>query len=192
MIVGMSEDGKGDVTQLLERWAQGDRAAFETIAAIVQRELRQIAEGYLRRERPGHTLQPTALVNEAWLRLVRQDPVSINNRKHFFALAAHIMRHVLAGHARTRHAMKRGGDRPVSPLQGETSHVSRIEDFLILDEALTKLAGQRPRIAEILELRYFGGLTVEEVGELLNISIATVSREQRLAEALLNQLMSEA
>ena len=187
----MPEDAKGEVTQLLERWSRGDRAAFETMAEIVQRELRQIAEAYLRRERPGHTLQPTALVNEAWLRLVRQDPVSIQNRKHFFALAAHIMRNVLTGHARTRHAIKRGGDRPASPIEGEPGHFSRIEEFLILDEALTKLAGQRPRIAEILELRYFGGLTVEDVGELLDVSIATVSREQRLAEALLNQLMSE-
>ena len=103
------------------------------------------------------------------------------------------MRNVLAGHARTRHAIKRGGDRPpVALIEGGACQCSGIEDFLILDEGLTKLATQRPRVAEILELRYFGGLTVEEVGELLDISIATVSREQRLAEALLNQLISEA
>jgi len=185
IIVGMPEDGKGEVTQLLDRWAHGDRAAFETMAGVVHRELRQIAEAYLRRERPGHTLQPTALVNEAWLRLVRQDPVSIHNRKHFFALAAHIMRNVLAAHARTRHAAKRGGERPANPVECGAGNLCAFEDFLNLDEALNRLSSQRPRVAEILELRYFGGLTVEEIASQLKVSVSTVVRNLRSAEAWL-------
>lgn len=183
--------GVGDVTQLLMLWAGGDRAALDALTSIVYAELHKIAGGYLRRERNDHTLQPTALVNEAWLRLARQDQSSFENRRQFFALAAQIMRQILVDHARSLHAEKRGGGAPKASLEEAVAlGVEGPGEFLVLDDALTQLAGFSPRKARIIEMRYFGGLNVEEMAEVLGVSIATISREQRTAEAWLSQAMS--
>ena len=181
----------GDVTQLLAQWAGGDNGALDSLMSIVYAELRKIADGYLRRERSGHTLQPTALVHEAWLRLVKQDESSFANRKQFFALAAQIMRRILVDHARSLQAEKRGGGDAIGVLDETFTYaVNRTEEFLALDQALGKLAVFSPRMAQVLELRYFGGFKVEELAELLGVSIATISREQHAAEAWLSQAMS--
>ena len=182
----------GDVTQLLAQWGHGDRAALDSLTSVVYAELRKIANGYLRGEREGHTLQPTALVHEAWMRLVKTDQATFDNRRHFFALAAQIMRQILVDHARSAQTAKRGGgastvsiDDVVMP-DGDAG----VEEFLVLDEALRTLAEHSPRKAQIIEMRYFGGLQGKEIAELLAISEATVSREQKMAEAWLGQAMS--
>ncbi len=184
--------GRGDVTQLLARWAQGDRSALDGLIPIVYAELRKIADGYLRRERSGHTLQPTALVNEAWLRLERQDGLQFEHRKQFYALAAQAMRRILVDHARAAHADKRGGGVEKTPLTAEVSGgANRTVELLALDQALDQLSRVSPRQAQVIELRYFGGLTVEEIGEIVGTSAATVSRDQRTAEAWLGHVMSQ-
>jgi RNA polymerase sigma-70 factor (ECF subfamily) len=172
----------GEVTQLLSRWGEGDRGALDSLAPIVHSELRQIAEGYLRRERSGHTLQPTALVNEAWLRLVRQDQPSFENRRRFFALAAQVMRHILVDYARTH--------KRTIPQDAPSAATTDFEQFLALDQALAQLAQASPRQARIIEMRYFGGLNGEEIAELLDVSAATVSRDQAAAEAWLARVVS--
>jgi RNA polymerase sigma factor (TIGR02999 family) len=186
----MSASG-GDVTQLLARWAQGDRAALDALMPAVYAELRKIADAYLRRERPGHTLQPTALVHEAWLRLVRQGHPAFDSRKQFYALAAKMMRGILVDHARGAQAAKRGGG--VTPaLEGEiASAPGRVVELIALDEALQRLAGVSPRQAQVIELRYFGGLGVEEMAEVLGVSPATISRDQKVAEAWLGHVLSQ-
>ncbi|HEY1909952.1 MAG TPA: sigma-70 family RNA polymerase sigma factor [Vicinamibacterales bacterium] len=187
----MSED-REDVTRLLARWADGDAAALDRLMPIVYAELRKIADAYLRRERGSHTLQPTALVNEAWLRLVRQDGLRFDHRKQFYALAAQAMRRILVDHARALAADKRGGGVPHTTLEADVSAgANRTIELIALDEALEQLSRVRPRQAQVIELRYFGGLTVEEVGELVGASPATVSREQKTAEAWLGHVMSE-
>jgi len=189
----MPEPPDGNVTLLLKQWAAGDAASLAPVAEVVHRELRGLAEVYLRRERSGHTLQPTALVNEAWLRLVNREEMDFQSRQHFFALAAQIMRQILVDHARAAKAEKRGaGAIPVSIEHAGAATAPGIEDFLILDDALQKLAARHPRHARILELRYFGGLGVQETADLLQVSIATISRDQKMGEALLSQLMSGA
>lgn len=188
----MPECTGGNITILLKQWTAGDAASLAPVAEVVHRELRGLAEVYLRRERSGHTLQPTALVNEAWLRLVNREELDFQSRQHFFALAAQIMRQVLVDHARAAKAEKRGaGAVPVPIEDARVAAAPGIEDFLILDDALEKLAVRHPRHARILELRYFGGLGVQDTADLLEISIATVSRDQKLAEALLSQLMTQ-
>ena len=180
---------QGEVTQLLTRWREGDREALDTLAPIVHSELRQIADGYLRRERSGHTLQPTALVNEAWLRLVRQEQPSFENRKRFFALAAQMMRHVLVDYARAARSGKRDATR-VTMHEPFGAAPADFEQFLALDEALEQLARVSGRQAKIIEMRYFGGLTGEEIAELLSVSPATISREQTAAEAWLSRAIT--
>ena len=181
----------GDVTQLLLEWGRGDRNALDSLTSVVHAELRKIAGGYLRQERRDHTLQPTALVNEAWMRLVKQDQVSFDNRKHFFALAAQIMRRILVDHGRSVRAEKRGGGAPTIQLRdAEALGTGGLEEFLALDEALEQLAKVSARKARIVEMRYFGGLEGKEIAELLGISTATVSRERKIAEAWLSQAMS--
>lgn len=188
----MPEIGKGDVTQLLDQWGKGDQQARDAMADIVHHELRRIADGYLRRERSGHTLQPTALVNEAWMRLVRQREASFDNRTRFFAFAAQIMRQILVDHARAAKADKRGGGASPGVLKDSIAYnAGNIENFLILDDALNKLATVQPRMAQVIELRYFAGLNVTEVAGMLEISTTTVSREQKLAESLLSQILAE-
>ena len=183
----------GDVTQLLAQWSRGDCGALDSLMPIVYSELRKIADAYLRRERTGHTLQPTALVHEAWLRLAKQNEASMSNRKQFFALAAQIMRRILVDHARGFQAEKRGGGEFRLPLNDTFIYSeNRADEFLALDQALTNLAGFSPRMAQVIELRYFAGFKVEEAAEMLGVSIATVSREQHAAEAWLSHNMSDA
>jgi RNA polymerase sigma-70 factor (ECF subfamily) len=188
----MRESPEGDVTQLLARWGEGDRAALDAATRIVYAELRKIAEGYLQQERREHTLQPTALINEAYLRLVKQDHPSFDNRRKFFAFAARLMRQILVDHARSTGAEKRGGAMAKVPLNEAVDFATdRADEFLALDEALEGLARLSPRKAQVIELRYFGGLNVEETAQVLDVSVATISREQRMAEAWLSQAMAE-
>jgi RNA polymerase sigma-70 factor, ECF subfamily len=183
---------EGDVTQLLAQWAGGDRGALDTLMPVVYAELRKIAGAYLRRERSGHTLQPTALINEAWLRLVRQDELQFDHRKQFYALAAQVMRRILVDHARALAADKRGGGAAKTTLDAELSAgTNRTIELLALDEALGQLARVSPRQAQVIELRYFAGLTVEEIGDLVGVSAATISRDQKTAEAWLGHAMSD-
>jgi len=189
----MEPAAAGEITRQLARWAGGDSAALDNLAPIIYSELHKIAEGHLRRLRGPQILQPTALVNEAWMKLAAQESEEFDfeNRQRFFALAAHIMRQVLVDYARSAHAAKRGGGAlPVTLPESLAATGSSLVDLLALDEALERLAGFSPRQAQIIELRYFGGLNVEEASRLLNVSPATISREQRSAEAWLYRAMS--
>src|SRR4051812_17925655 len=165
---------------------QGDGAAESRVLTLVYRELRRTAARFLARERPDHTLQPTALVHEAYLRLAGSGEVEWQNRAHFFAVAAQIMRRILVDHARSRVAGKRGGPKVQMELP-EALLVSsqRSESVLDLDLALSKLAEFDPRQSKVVEMRFFGGLTEEEIGEVLGVSARTVKREWRLARAWL-------
>ena len=188
----MSEpDPPSGVTELLRRWNSGDREAMDRLMPIVYDELRRLAAGYLKGERPGHTLQPTALVHEAYLRLVRQDRVEWQNRAHFFGIAASMMRRVLVDHARRRQAEKRdaGGFRLTLQL-GEAFEAARDPELLELDQALGRLERLDADQARVVELRFFGGLTVEETAVVLGISTATVQREWRTAKAFLRDEMA--
>ena len=171
-------DRAGEVTQLLLEWNGGDRQALDRLVPMLYAELKRIAGHHLRSERPGHTLQSTALVNEAYLRLVDQDRVHWQNRAHFLSIAAVVMRRILVDHARKRHSKKRGDGAVLVALDDEVRPVAaRTPDVLRLDDAIEALAADHPRQARIVELRVFGGLTVEEVGTALEISLATVGRE---------------
>ncbi len=179
------------VTALLVRWTDGDAGALDALMPLVYLELRKTAHALLRRERADHTLQPTALVHEAWLRLVRQDRVSFEHRKQFFGLAAQVMRRILVDHARATQAAKRGGGAAMDVLEDGMAVTSdRTLDLLVLDQALTELGRVDARQAQLIELRYFGGLTVDEAADVLGVSAATVSRSQRAAEAWLSQAMA--
>ena len=177
-----------DVTALLKDWSGGDRQALERLMPLVYAELRKLAASYLRIERPDHTLQPTALVHEAFLRLVDQRSVDWANRAHFFGIAAQMMRRILVDHARKRHAAKRDA----SSYRVDTGVVDEPEsdegpELLALDRALVGLEKLDPRQARIVELRFFAGLTVEETAEVVAISTATVKREWRTARAWLKR-----
>jgi RNA polymerase sigma-70 factor, ECF subfamily len=187
----MTSEKQGQITQLLARWAAGDRSALDSLTPVVYGELRKIAESYLRRERKGHTLQPTALVNDSWLRLARAAPLSFESRQQFFGLAAQVMRQVLVDYARGARASKRGGGQENIPLNGlEAGPCADLDQFLALDQAIDRLAAFSPRQARIVELRYFGGLNGEEMADLLDVSQATISREQKSAEAWLSRAMA--
>ena len=187
----MTSEGQGQITQLLARWAQGDRSALDSLTPAVYGELRKIAEGYLRGERGGHTLQPTALVNEAWLRLAKPAQLTFESRRQFFGLAAHVMRQVLVDYARANRAGKRGGGEASLPLNGlEIGDSTDMDQFLALDQAIERLATFSPRQARIIELHYFAGLSGGEMAELLAVSPATISREQKSAEAWLSRAMT--
>lgn len=184
--------GTTDITSLLARWREGDRQAFDSASAVVYPELRRIASAYLRRERAGHTLQPTALINEAFLRLAAAGNLHFDSRKHFFALAAQLMRQILVDHARSVKADKRGGGAAKVPLDSIHEYQPQFADqFLMVHDALDQLQELSPRKAQIIELRYFGGFTLEEIAEFFEISPATAHREQRLAEAWLTEKLSE-
>lgn len=188
----MFASSQGDVTLLLAQWKDGDRAALDAATHIVYAELRRIAEAYLKRERGSHTLQPTALIHEAYLLLVKEQGSTFENRRRFFAFAARIMRQILVDHARSSGAEKRGGGLARVPLNEAVDFVpDHADEFLALNEAIDQLARLSPRKAQVIELRYFGGLNVEETAQVLDVSIATISREQRMAEAWLNKAMSE-
>ncbi|MEZ5289463.1 MAG: sigma-70 family RNA polymerase sigma factor [Vicinamibacterales bacterium] len=181
------------VTDLLMRWTGGDGAALNALMPLVYVELRKTADALLRRERAGHTLQPTALVHEAWMRMVRQERVSFDHRKQFFGLAAQVMRRILVDHARAARADKRGGGAALEPLAMDVPGAGdRTVELLALDQALTELGRVDARQAQVIELRYFGGLTIGELADVLGVSEATVSRDQRAAEAWLSQAMSGA
>jgi RNA polymerase sigma factor (TIGR02999 family) len=176
------------VTVLLQRWSDGDEAAFDDVVRRLYSDLRRIAANQMRRESRGHTLQPTALVNEACLRLLRQEDASWDNRQQFFALAARLMRRVLVDHARQRLSAKRGGGAFVVPLDDAGDiPLHRPAQLLALDEALAELFAVSPDRARIIELRYFGGLTLDEIAATLNVSRATVSRGWRSARAWLHK-----
>lgn len=180
------------MTLLLGRLARGDEDAGQTLLPVVADELRSIAAGLLRRERPDHTLQPTALVNEAWIRLFHHEgDAEPRDRKHFFALAAKVMRQVLVDHARRRKRDKRGGGEPQQPLDEALTAVE-VEgvDVLDLDAALVELATLDGRQARVVEMRFFGGLESQEVAEVLGVSLSTVERDWRAARAWLYQRLT--
>jgi RNA polymerase sigma factor (TIGR02999 family) len=174
------------VTRLLRDAQAGDRAALDELLPLVYRELRQIAARHLAQERPGHTLQATALVHEVYLRLIDQHSVDWRNRAHFFSIAAEMMRRVLVNHAVSRRAQKRGAGETLLSLDEVISFPNRQDvDLILLDGALTRLAELDPAQARIVELRFFAGLTVEEVAEVLGVSDSEVKREWRSARAWL-------
>lgn len=177
-----------EVTRLLHRWNQGDRAVRDRLLSLVYDELRRLAAGKLRGERSGHTLQPTALVHEAYLRLVDQREVPGGGRAHFISLAAKMMRRVLVDHARKRLAAKRDAGIRVS--LSENTPVHEATEITALDEALNRLAQLDPRQVRIIELRYFGGMSIEETASLLDISPATVKREWRVGKMWLYREVS--
>lgn len=181
-----------EITHLLRKWSEGDRAALDQLMPVVHQELRKVANSYLRDERPDHTLQPTALINEAYLRLVKQDFPEWQSRKHFYGVAAQLMRQILVEHARTRAAAKRGaGAQKLSLDEAPIFSQERAADLVALDDALTGLAKFDERKARVVELRYFGGLSIEEVATALDISVATVGREMRMAQAWLHREMAK-
>jgi RNA polymerase sigma factor (TIGR02999 family) len=175
-----------DVTRLLVRLTEGDRGVLDDLLPVVYGELRKLASSYLRRERVGHTLQPTALVHEAYMRLVDQTQVQWQNRAHFFGVAAQMMRRILVDHARAHEAEKRGGEFQKLSLD-ENIDVSGERDvnLVALDDALNLLAEIDPQKMKIVELRFFGGLSVEETAEVLGVSAPTVKRQWRMAKAWL-------
>lgn len=181
----------GEVTRLLKAWCKGDAGALEHLAPIIEQELRRLARLYLSKERASHTLQPTALINEAYLRLLEWNAVEWQDRAHFLAVAATMMRRILVNHAIARRAQKRGGEAVLVSLAEAVGVPDRAEDLIALDEALTTLASMDERKSRLVELRFFGGLTAEEAGEVLGISLRTVHREWDLARAwLLRELHS--
>jgi len=180
------------LTGLLTRWAAGDRAALDELTPVVYDELQRLARGQLRGERAGHTLDPTALVHEAFLRLGDYDRISWQDRAHFFSIASMTMRRVLVDYARRRHAAKRGGSAvavtlPESRTPGDSVDV----DLIALDEALSQLGLRDPRQCRIVEMRYFGGLTHEEIAETLEVSLATVNRDWRVAKLWLRRALTD-
>lgn len=180
------QSSEADVTQLLIQVSEGDAAAVNLLLPLVYNELRRLAASYLQRERPGHTLQATALVHEAWLRLVDQTRVEWQNRAHFFGVAAQMMRRILVDHARAHVAGKRGGGAVHVSLDNELEVSSeRHAELIAIDEALTELARIDPLKGQIVEMRFFGGLQVEEIAAVLNSSTATVNRHWRMARAWL-------
>jgi RNA polymerase sigma factor (TIGR02999 family) len=182
----MSEPSTQQVTKLLRDWSNGDQSALEQLTPLVYGELRRLAGRYLRKERPDHTLQSTALVHEAFIRLVDQREVKWQNRAHFFGVAAQMIRRILVDHARSRQANKRGSGAPKLSLDEALATPERRDlDLLALDDALNSLAKIDPQQARIVELRFFTGLTVEETAEVLGISPATVKRDWVTAKAWL-------
>jgi RNA polymerase sigma factor (TIGR02999 family) len=180
-----------EVTQLLVDWGNGNHAALDQLMPLVYTELRQLAHRYMRRERPGHTMQTTALIHEAYLRLVDQTQVRWQHQAHFFGIAARIMRQILIEHARSHTRAKRGGGAGTIALD-EAAIVSqaRATELLALDDALERLAAIDPRKSRVVELRFFGGLSVEEAAIVLNVAPNTVLRDWRLAKAWLHREIS--
>lgn len=175
-----------EITQLLLNWSKGDQAALNQLIPLVYPELKRLARRYMVREDPGHTLQTSALINEAYLRLVDRQNAEWQDRAHFFAVAAQIMRHILVDHARKYRYEKRGGGKRHVPLdEGAIVREERAGELVALDDALTRLAAIDPRKSQIVELRFFGGLTVEETAEVMKLAPITIMREWRAAKAWL-------
>ena len=182
--------GSRQVTELLVRWRKGDRQALDALIPLVYEELRRIAQHFLQREKPGHTLQSTALVHEAYVRMVGQNLPEWQSRAHFFGIAAQLMRQILVDHARARQAAKRGGDVFKLSLDESTAMPEQQDlDLIALDDALKSLAELDPQQGRIVELRYFAGLTIEDTSEVLGISPATVKRDWATARAWLQREM---
>jgi RNA polymerase sigma-70 factor (ECF subfamily) len=181
-----------DFTDLLADWQQGDQSALAKLTPLVYDELRRIAHRYMQRERNGHTLETTALVNEAYLRLAGQKKIDWQNRSHFFAFTAQVMRHILIDHARRRCYVKHGGDASrVSLAEAELMSAERAGELVALDEALIELAQMDLRKGRVVELRYFGGLGLEETAQVLDVSVMTVRRDWRAAKAWLFRRMKD-
>jgi RNA polymerase sigma factor (TIGR02999 family) len=175
-----------EVNRLLENWRRGDRSAIEQLTPLVYSELRRIAHRYMQGERDGHTLQTTALVNEAYLRLAGRDEIAWQNRAHFLAVSAQVMRHILIDHARRRRYLKHGGElQQVSLSEASLMSEQRAAELMVLEEALSELKQLDARKSSVVELRYFGGLSLEETAQVLKISMMTVRRDWRAAKAWL-------
>jgi RNA polymerase sigma factor (TIGR02999 family) len=188
----MAQSSAQEITNLLLAWGKGEEEAFEKLMPLVYQELRKLARSYLNRQRPGHTLQTTALVNEAYLRLIDSSRVQWQNRAHFFAISANLMRRILVDFARSRGNLKRGGGaQRISLDQALEISVDRSAELVALDDALKTLATMNSRQSRIVELRYFGGLSEEEVAEALKVSPRTVRRDWSLARAWLYRELSK-
>jgi RNA polymerase sigma factor (TIGR02999 family) len=182
----VSADSSQPVSELLVRWKNGEQEALEALLPLVYDELRRLAHHHLQAERAGHTLQSTALVHEAYLRLAGQEPLRLDNRAHFFAAASHLMRQILVGHARKHHAAKRGANNLVLTLDEAIALPKKRKVHLVaLDDALDELAAFDARQCHIVELRFFGGLTIDEISDVIDVSPATVKREWTAARAWL-------
>lgn len=180
--------GKSEITNLLQQWSGGSPEAFDRLVPLVYDELRHMAGGFLRGEREGHLLQPTALVHELYLRMVDQDRAQWQDRSHFFAVAAKMMRRILVDHARKRIAEKRGGGAEHVPIEEALDHPAQSSrTILAVDEALTRFAAFDPERSRIVELRYFAGLDLEEIAELLQVSRTTVKRHWTVARMWLHR-----
>lgn len=189
----MSQPETADITQLLLDWREGNKNALDDLMPLVYDELRRLAQFYMRGQKAGHTLQTTALVNEAYLRLVDSSRVRWQDRAHFFAISAQLMRRILVDSARSRNSLKRGGEVQKVELDDETVAALTDDkvDLLALDEALKELAGLSPRQSKVVELKYFGGLTEKEIAETLDISARTVKRDWSVARAWLFRRMKD-
>lgn len=182
-----------EITELLLNWKRGDEAAFEQLIPLIYPDLKRLARRYMGRENPGHTLQTSALINEAYLRLIDQKDLAWQDRSHFFAVASRVMRHILIDHARNHARTKRGaGLRHLDLDEAKAVTEMRAAQLLALDEALKSLATVDPRKSQIVELRFFGGLTVEETADVMELSRITVNREWRAAKAWLHSEISGA
>jgi len=180
------------VTLLLKDLANGDREALNLLIPVFYAELRRIADGYLRNERPGHTLQPTALVHELYARIQNQQQPDYNSRAHFLGVAAGVMRQILIDHARGKYAAKRGGNQPRFSLEEAIdAAVEQPSQIIAVDDALKELDRRDPHKARLVEMRFFGGLTAEESAEVLQLPVATVRRELRLAQAWLQRELDQ-
>ena len=181
------EDAPANITHLLHDWRKGDKAALDALTPIVYQELRRLAKSSMQIERPGHTWQPTALIHEAYLRLIDQQLPDFQNRAHFFGVAAQTMRQLLIQHARSWRAQKRGGGQNVELEDDASIQAGDPEEILAVNEALDRLAEQDSRKAKVIEMRYFGGLEREEIAEVLGVSLGTVKRDIALGEAWLRR-----
>ena len=182
----MSADSSQPVSELLVRWKHGQQEALQALLPLVYDELRRLAHHHLQAERAGHTLQSTALVHEAYLRLVEQEPLRLDNRAHFFAVASHFMRQILVDYARKHHAAKRGANNLTLTLDEAIALPKKRElDLVALDDALSRLAARDARQSRIVEMRFFGGLSIHETSQALKVSPATVKREWTVARAWL-------
>jgi len=181
-----------EITQLLVAWSEGDQSALEQLVSVIHSELHRLAHHYMRHERPGHVLQTSALVNEAYIRLIDWKNVRWQNRAHFFGVAAQLMRRILVDFARQKNYLKRGGDAlQVSLNEAAALAIERSEDLIALDDALTALGQLDERKAQVVEMRFFGGLSVEEVAQVLDVSKETVMRDWRLAKVWLLRELDE-
>jgi RNA polymerase sigma factor (TIGR02999 family) len=184
-------DKPQEISVILKDWSGGNRASADVLLTLVYDELRKIAGKYLRKERSGHTLQPTALVHEAYMKMIDISDINWQDRAHFFAVSANVMRHILVDHARAKLADKRGGDSERIALEDAISLSNEPNvDLLAVDEALNELAGFDEQQSRIVELRFFGGLTIEETAHVVGISPATVKREWTMAKAWLHRKLS--